>query len=179
LVRTVFRAPESSSADSELSLRLIADANPGLRQIRTDRGLGGRGLSGLALRTLREFQFKAEYAYDYGMPQWLVPIDRLLAALRPERLFLGRHKVSHFRLWYRDALSDYVREVLLDPSTLSLPYVERKGVDAMVSGHLDGHRNYTVEIHKLLTIELVHRLFTRGSADSARRPDDGFGPEPE
>ena len=127
LVRTVFRAPESASADSELCLRLIADANPGLRQIRTDRGLGGRGVSALALRTLREFQFKAEYAYDYGMPQWMVAIDRLLAALRPERLFLGRHKVSHFRLWYRDVLSDYVREVLLDPSTLSLPYVERKG----------------------------------------------------
>ena len=117
----------SASADSELCLRLIADANPGLRQIRTDRGLGGRGVSALALRTLREFQFKAEYAYDYGMPQWMAAIDRLLAALRPERLFLGRHKFSHFRLWYRDVLSDYVREVLLDPSTLSLPYVERKG----------------------------------------------------
>jgi asparagine synthase (glutamine-hydrolysing) len=171
LVRTVFRAPESASADSELCLRLIADANPGLRQIRTDRGLGGRGVSALALRTLREFQFKAEYAFDYGMPQWMVAIDRLLAALRPERLFLGRHKLAHFRLWYRDVLSDYVREVLLDPSTLSLPYVERKGVEEVMSGHLDGRRNYTVEIHKLLTVELVHRLFTRGSADSALRPE--------
>ena len=126
----------------------------------------------MALRTLREFQFKAEYAYDYGMPQWMAAIDRLLTALRPERLFLGRHKFSHFRLWYRDVLSDYVREVLLDPSTLSLPYVERKGVEAVVSGHLDGNRNYTMEIHKLLTIELVHRLFTRGSADSALRRED-------
>jgi asparagine synthase (glutamine-hydrolysing) len=133
----------------------------------------------LALRTLREFQFKAEYAYDYGMPQWMAAIDRRLTALRPERLFLGRHNVSHFRLWYRDVLSDYVREVLLDPSTLSLPCVERKGVEAVVDGHLDGHRNYTVEIHKLLTIELVHRLFTRGSVDSALRPEGGFEPAPD
>jgi asparagine synthase (glutamine-hydrolysing) len=171
LVRTVFRAPQSASADSELCLRLIADANPRLRQIRTDRGLGGRGLSALALRTLREFQFKAEYAYDYGMPHWLVAIDRLLAPLRPEHLFLGRHKFSHFRLWYRDALSDYVRDVLLDPSTLSLPHVERRGVEAVVSGHLGGHRNYTAEIHKLLTVALVHRLFTRGSTEGKAFPE--------
>jgi asparagine synthase (glutamine-hydrolysing) len=179
LVRTVFRAPESASADSELCLRLIAEANPTLRRIPTDRGLGGRGLSALAVRTLREFQFKAEYAYDYGMPQWMAAIDGRLTALRPERLFLGRHKVSHFRLWYRDTLSDYVRQVLLDPSTLSLPYLERKGVEAVVDGHLDGHRNHTVEIHKLLTIELVHRLFTRGSVDSALRPEGGFQPAPD
>jgi asparagine synthase (glutamine-hydrolysing) len=118
---------------------------------------------------LREFQFKAEYAYDYGMPQWMVTIDRLLAALRPERLFLGRHKLFYFRLWYRDVLSDYVREVLLDPSTLSLPYVEPKQVEAVVSGHLDGTRNYTGEIDNLLTVELVHRLFTRASADFGAR----------
>ena len=41
----------------------------------------------------------------------------------------------------------------------------------MVSGHLDGRRNYTVEIHKLLTVELVHRLFTRASADFGARQE--------
>lgn len=165
LVRTVFRAPPSACAGNDICLRLIADAHPGLRQIRTDRGVGGHGVAALASRTFREFQFKAEYAYDYGMPQWMAPLDRFLAPLHPERLFLGRHKFSHFRLWYRDVLSAYVREVLLDPSTLSLPYVERKTVEAVVNGHLSGQRNYTIEIHKLITLELVHRLFTRRSAD--------------
>lgn len=179
LVRTVFRAPESASANSELCLRLIADAHPGLRRIRTDRGLGGRGVPALALRMLREFQFKAEYGYDYGMPQWMVTIDRLLAALRPERLFLGRHKLFHFRLWYRDVLSDYVRDVLLDPSTLSLPYVEPKQVEEVVSGHLDGTRNYTAEIHNLLTVALVHRLFTMASADFGARQDIVSNQEPD
>jgi hypothetical protein len=28
-----------------------------------------------------------------------------------------------------------------------------------VKGHLKGERNYTTEIHKVLTLELVHRLF--------------------
>ena len=29
----------------------------------------------------------------------------------------------------------------------------------MVRGHLKGDRNYTFEIHKVLTLELLHRLF--------------------
>jgi asparagine synthase (glutamine-hydrolysing) len=143
---------------------LIADGNPRLRQVRFDRGAGGRGLSAAALHTLRELQFKAEYAYDYGMPQWLAPIDRVVSSLQPERLFLGRHKFCHFRLWYRDVLSAHVREVLLDPSTLSLPYVDAKTVAAVVADHLAGRRNYTTEIHKLLTVELIHRLFTKAAA---------------
>jgi asparagine synthase (glutamine-hydrolysing) len=103
------------------------------------------------------------------MPQWFARIDRLLSPLRPERLFLGRHKFCHYRIWYRDVLSRHVREVLLDPATLSLPYFEPKTVEAVVNGHLSGRRNYTVAIHKLLTVELIHRLFakTPTSADIA------------
>ncbi len=164
LVGTVFRAPPSAGADDAMCLRLIADGNPRLRHIATDRGIGGHGLSATALHALREFQFKAEYAYDYGMPQWLAPIDRLLSPMNPERAFLGRHKFAHFRLWYRAALSEHVREVLLDPRTLALPYFVPKAVEAVVKGHLSGQRNYTTEIHKLLTVELVHRLFTTAAA---------------
>ena len=106
-----------------------------------------------------EFTFKAEYAYDYGMPQWVSRVDHYLSPLHLERLFLGRHKLLHFRVWYRDSLSDYVRQMLLDPKTLSRPYLERKGVEAVVRGHLGGGLNHTTEIHKLLTLELLHRLF--------------------
>ncbi len=160
-VRTVFRAPQSALAGSDVSLRLIADGNAALREIRTDRGVGGDSgrLSAAASRGLLELLFKAEYAYDYGMPQWVVRIDRLFSRFHPERLFLGRHKCYHFRVWYRDALSGYVREVLLDPRTLSRPYLERNRLEAVVRGHLTGDRNYTTEIHKVLTLELLHRLF--------------------
>ena len=162
LVRTVFRAPASPGTDA--CLRLIDDLDPALRRIPTDLGLGAEGtFSGLS-RALLRLQFRAEYAYDYGMPQWVVPIDRLLSPVRPERLFLGRHKFSHFRLWYRDVLSAYVREVLLDPTTLARPYLVRKTVESVVDDHLNGRRNYTREIHTLLTIELVQRLFGTASA---------------
>jgi asparagine synthase (glutamine-hydrolysing) len=166
VVRTVFRSPQANfpknhgSVDNAVCLRLIADGNPTLGDIRTDRGLAGkkRGLSAPVTRNLLEFTFKAEYAYDYGMPQWLARIDHLLAPFRPERLFLGRHKFAHYRVWYRDALSDYVREMLLDSRTLSRPYLAKNSVEKVVEGHLKGDRNYTTEIHKLLTLELVHRL---------------------
>jgi len=93
------------------------------------------------------------------MPQWVSRIDHRLALLHLERLFLGRHKFTHYRVWYRDALSSYVRQMLLDPRTLSRPYLNRRSVEAIVEGHTKGGRNYTTEIHKLLTLELLQRLF--------------------
>jgi len=163
-VRTVFRAPESTFATNELSLRLIADGNAPLLQIPTDRGVGGRrGILSGGWRQFLELQFKAEYAYDMGMPQWLARTDHVLSPLRIERLFLGRHKVFHFRVWYRDVLARYIQEMLLDPCSLSRPYIERKGLESVVRGHLKGNRNYTTELHKVLTLEIIQRLFLDNS----------------
>ena len=160
-VRTVFRSPASALASNEVSLRLVADGSRALLGVPTDRGLAGnRGpSSGAASRRLLEFQFKAEYAYDMGMPQWLARLDHVFSPFRLERLFLGRHKPFHFRVWYRDALARYIQDMLLDERSLSRPYIERKGLEAVVRGHIKGHCNYTTELHKVLTLELVHRLF--------------------
>jgi len=94
-----------------------------------------------------------------GMPQWIAQLDHLLAPIHLERLWLGRHKVFHFRVWYRDQLAQYVREMLLDRRSLSRPYLVPEALQTIVNGHLRGSRNYTTEIHRLLTLELVHRLF--------------------
>jgi asparagine synthase (glutamine-hydrolysing) len=160
-VRTVFRAPKSDGASDEVRLRLINDGSRSLGEIPTDRGVGGSAgsIASAVSQSLLEFTFKAEYAYDYGMPQWVARIDHALSPFHLERLFLGRHKLLHFRVWYRDALADYVRQILLDSKTLSRPYLERNGLEAMVLGHLKGDRNHTTEIHKVLSLELLHRLF--------------------
>jgi asparagine synthase (glutamine-hydrolysing) len=160
LVRTAFRAPDSTMG-SDILLRMIAEGDAALHEITTDRGLyGNRGhFSAAAHRTIHEFLFKAEYRYDSGMPQWVARIDHLLSPFRLERLFLGWHKFHHFRVWYRDALSGYVREMLLDQRTLSRPYLDPRKLESIVTGHLKGNQNYTAEIHKVLTLELLHRLF--------------------
>ncbi len=161
-VQTAYRAPRSETGiDGDVRSRLIHEGNPVLGQIRTDRGVNsesGRVATAIT-QALFEFTVKAEYAYDYGMPQWLAQIDHWFAFLRLERLFLGRQKFSHYRIWYRDVLSDYVRDILLDSRTLARSYIEPKSLEAVVRGHLKGNRNYTREIHKMLTLELLHRLF--------------------
>jgi asparagine synthase (glutamine-hydrolysing) len=161
IVRINFTAPVSAVGNNAARLRLIADGNLALRHIRTDIGVGGRHevFPGTIIRRYQNFTFKAEYAYDHGMPQSVARIDHSLSPFHLERLFLGRHKYFHFRVWYRDALSEYVKDMLLDPLTLSRPYLNPKAVETVVLNHLRGTHNYTSEIHKLLSVELLHRLF--------------------
>jgi asparagine synthase (glutamine-hydrolysing) len=157
LVRTVYRAPQAAYADSDVCLRLIGDGNPLLRATRTDRGEGTTGALGAVSRGWLEASFKAEYTYNHGMPQWLARLDHVLSPLRLERLFLGRHKYSHFRVWYRDSLSKYVQEILLDSRSLERWFVDRNMVQRIVAKHVSGEGNYTFQIHTLLTLELLHR----------------------
>jgi asparagine synthase (glutamine-hydrolysing) len=156
-VKTVYKSPGSTATNEEGRLRLIREGNPVLAGLRTDRGIGG--LNSAVTRGFLEFLFKAEYAYDCGMPQWVAQIDHLFSPLHLERIWLGRHKIFHFRVWYRDQLANYVREMLLDARSLARPYVEPKMVRTIVDGHIKGNRNYTTEIQRLLTLELTHRLF--------------------
>lgn len=167
LVRTAFCAPTAGITrtdifeDSNDCNRLISEGSAALAKIRTDRGLGGNSgtMSRAMIRGWLEFTFKAEYAYDYGMPAWVAQIDHQLSWLHLERLFLGRHKFNHYRVWYRDSLSEYLRQMLLDSRSLSRPYLNRSRVEAVVRGHLKGNQNFTTELHQLLTLELIHRQF--------------------
>jgi asparagine synthase (glutamine-hydrolysing) len=159
IVRTVFRAPRSEVKE-DVRLRLIRDGSPELANLRTDRGLGSSNrLIAAIQRAYLEFTFKAEYAYDYGMPQWIAKTDRMFAPMHFERLWMGRHKIFHFRWWYRTALANYVKEMLLDSRSLTRPYLQRAGVERVVRSHVSGTGNYTTEIHRLLSLELLHRVF--------------------
>jgi asparagine synthase (glutamine-hydrolysing) len=160
LVGLMFQAPEDVLNSNELSLRLINDGNPELGRIMTDRGLGGNKgyLFSTVLHLYREFLFKADYAFNYGMPQWMARLDHyLLAPLHVERFFLGRHKFYHFRPWFQDELSAYVKEILLDQRSLKRPYLNGNFAKKIVLDHTSGRLNYTTEITKILTIELLQR----------------------
>ncbi len=160
-VRMMFRAPNGGSGSSDVRLRLIQEGNPDLVGIRSDRGVGGeRGpLVRAAARGLLELTFRMEHAYDYALPQWLARTEYLWSPFQIGRAVLGRHRFIHFRIWYREALATYVREMLLGARALARPYLERRGVEAAIRDHLNRRGNYTAEIHKLLTLELIHRLF--------------------
>lgn len=159
LVALAYQAPAEPAGNNAGSLRLIADGDPALSGIATDRGVVLRPvpIANKVRRLCREFMIKAEYAYDYGMPQWLARADRFLAPLHLEKVFLGRHKFYHFRVWYRGELAQYVRDVLLDPRTRARPYLRGRQLEEVVVNHLEGRRNYTQEIHWLLTSELIQR----------------------
>ena len=159
VVKTAYRAPGANAlaANQKARARLIREGNPDLAKFHTDRGSGG--LNSIFTHWYLEFFFKAEYAYDMGMPQWMARIDHMFSSFHLERIWLGRHKPFHFRVWYRDQLRDYVRQVLLDDRTLTRPYISRAGVERVVNGHLRGDENHTDEIHRLLSLELAHRLF--------------------
>lgn len=159
LVALMYRAPLPWGAGPEPALRLVAAGNTQLASIPTDRGvtLDPVPLATRAYAAFQQFTAKAEYAYDYGMPQWVARADHALAPLHLERLFLGRHKFYHFRVWYRDQLAAYVRDVLLDPRSLARPYLDARTVRDMVTRHTAGTANFTSEIHRLLSLELSQR----------------------
>jgi asparagine synthase (glutamine-hydrolysing) len=165
LVALAFQAPHDAVTGVSPILRLIAQGNPALGRIRTDRGMcyPANQITNRARRALEEFLAKAEFAYDYGMPNWLARIDKFLMLFRLERLFLGRQKFCHFRIWYRDRLAPYIREVLLDPRSLSRPYLQKRKLEHMVAHHVGGKGNFTTELHKLLTLELTQRLLLEGA----------------
>ena len=94
-----------------------------------------------------------------GMPQWLAHLDHAFPPFRLERLFRETQDLPFPRLVPRCS-AGYVREMLLEISQAPDQYIERKGVEAVVRGHVQGDiRNYTTELHKVMTLELLHRLF--------------------
>ncbi len=164
LVDLVYRAPDEVRRSKEVSWGLIRNGNPALAAFPTDRA-GAPG-QGSALRLLRrlgpEASFKAEYLFDYGMPDWLARAERAAPGLHPERWFLGRHKFYHFRTWYRHQLSGHLREVLTDPAVLDSGLFDRGCLAEAVAGHTAGRVNRTRELTKALTLALLHHHLLKG-----------------
>jgi asparagine synthase (glutamine-hydrolysing) len=158
LIPLAYQAPPAAR-NAEPALRLIAESKPALGRVATDRAVLLRGIPGLtaARHLCQELTFRAEYAFDYGMPQWLARVEHAFAAFHFEKVVLGRHKFYHFRVWYRDELSTYLREVLLDPRARSRPYLNGAALEEVVMRHTNGRGNYTTELHRLLTLELAQR----------------------
>ncbi|OPY15879.1 MAG: Asparagine synthetase (glutamine-hydrolyzing) 2 [Syntrophus sp. PtaB.Bin138] len=163
IVALVYQAPEETTTTNEIPLRLVADCNHALANILTDRGVGGISNASSTLFSIyREFFFKAEYYYNHGMPQWLTILDSMLAPLQLEKLFLGRNKFHHYRIWFRRELAQYVLDILSDQRAVTRSYLNNGFLEKMLMEHMRGDHNYTNEINVILTLELLHRLLIDG-----------------
>jgi len=160
LVALMYQAPPRLRTTSETMLRLISEMSPSLSRIETDMGYGGNGpsLAAHLRRVHRYLLFKAEWYYNAGMPHWLTRLDHNALARGLEGLFLGSHKIEHYRLWFRDQLFDYVQSKLEDNSTATRAYLDRRTYRELVTSHRTGIGNYLNEINRLVTLELIQRL---------------------
>ena len=57
----------------------------------------------------------------------------------------------------RDELSQWLKEMLLDSDARSRPYLGANSLEKMLKAHINGHRNYAFEIHKILTLEFIQK----------------------
>lgn len=160
IVALAFQASRNQLLNTNFSWRLIKDGNIELSKIATDFGYSYRSfpIIGKLLSLYQNFTFRAEYAFGYGMPQWLAQVNFFLNRFRFENIFMGRHKFYHFRPWYRDVLSGYIKDILLDPLSLKRPYIKKEVLVSILNSHFKGHQNHTTEITQLLTLELIQRL---------------------
>ncbi len=159
LVPLAYRMPSDLLVNKQIAYRYTTDTQPLFVGAPTDRGQIRlpKFLPAKFIEFAMELRPRAEYYFDYGMPQWLARLERACSSLHLEKLFLGQQKYYHFRIWYRTKLSKFIQDVLLDPRTLSRPYLKRKAVERIVRAHVTGRGNYTTEIHKLLTTEIIQR----------------------
>jgi asparagine synthase (glutamine-hydrolysing) len=162
LAELAYRGPRSYAAGARLSIDVIRRGRPELLKIPSDFGFLGSGnrLVRAARRGTYLALFKGEYWSSHGMPQWLAAAVRAVPALSPEKLFLGRHKYQHFRKWLTADLAPFLKDFAAAAGDLPA-FFDRTAVRAMIDDHIEGRRNYLLEIDKALTITLVRKLFFR------------------
>jgi asparagine synthase (glutamine-hydrolysing) len=165
IVSLMYQATDDFRRKNDAVLRFIADTNPTLAAIETDMGyVGHRSHTTSSWRSFyRYLLFKAEWYYNAGMPVWFSRFDRNPVMRSLEPLFLGSHKIEHYRRWFSDRLFDYTQSVLTDNTSATRPYLDSRGYRDLVQNHESGIGNNMNEITRLITLELVQRLLIKGS----------------
>ena len=176
LVALAYQAPAEMAFSPAPLLQLIAAGSSELSSVKTDRALRYEGIPALGriAKAWQELTAKAEYAYDYGMPQWLAKIDHLFAHLHLEKLFLGRHKFYHFRIWYPDRVEATSKQAYLPARAILLSW--RGAPNRIVATVIcRGRSNRTLMLHKMLTLQLIESLLVR--QNEPRHPVWLFDPD--
>jgi asparagine synthase (glutamine-hydrolysing) len=85
-------------------------------------------------------------------------IDHLLSPFHLERIISGYAEFRRYRVWFRDQLSDFLRETLLNRRVYNRPYWNKNFLIQVVNDHLRGRGTYLREIRKILQVEMLHRV---------------------
>ncbi|WP_435550564.1 hypothetical protein [Desulfobacterium sp. N47] len=165
-LNVMYRAPKNiGNFGTEFELNLIAKSKPELMAIPTTGSYGGnypwliaKGVKTALKMMLILDKIHTREQLPYGMTHIVGRLDYLLSPLHLDRLVMGFAEFRRYRTWFRDQLSGYLQEILLDDRTLSRPYWNRQQVSRVVKDHINGRGTYLREIRKALQIELIHRV---------------------
>ena len=160
LARLLYQAPGGHDGLTLASL-VIARYRPELMTIPTDRGYLGNGttLEKTFRRACRELLFKAEYMTGNGAPDWCTKLMKFFPFSSLEEAMRGRHKFSHIRKWIRDHMAEYIQDSLQGARNSCLQTVYNcEKIHELVNDHLDGTRNCTAEIDKILILLATREL---------------------
>ena len=167
LIDMMYRAPVNLDPNFGYSfeLGLIRRMKPELLNIITTGTYGGKYPWPIpsVIKNWIKFTYKLDKVHmreeiPFGMTHVVGKIDSLLSPLHLDKLVMGLADFRRYRVWFRDQLSGYVREMLLDNKTLDRPYWNKKYLKKFVEDHINGRGTYLREIRKTLHVELIHRI---------------------
>jgi len=162
LVEFLLQVPHDYFVNSDLQKYIITKNSPQLAKIPSDKGqyiAESTALEKLNQRIVY-LLMKMDKVYNWhAMPHMLARLEPLWGRSWLQNIVLGHNQFINYRIWLKNELQDFAKEILLDESTLSRPYFDRKFLTKMVLNHFNGKTNYTNEIGAILSFEIWHRLF--------------------
>jgi asparagine synthase (glutamine-hydrolysing) len=178
LVALAYQAPARLRQSSLPAWQLIEANSPSLGKIPTDRRPPPdcSGLTAILRRFLSEATFKLDYLNNEGWPNWLSPLDPVFTRMTSRLKIVGLHKYLHYRNWFRRQLADYLKNAIGDARSQHLLFWNRDFLGRMVNEHINGHKNYTLEINAVITLEAVERLLIKGFSSERHDRLDRAGP---
>jgi len=173
IVALAYRAPEGLRASPLPAWRLVKANSTLLSKIPTDRGQSRADFRPAATfrRVLSEATFKLDYLNNEGWPHWLAPFDPIFTRVTSSLKIVGLHKYLHYRSWFRHELAKYIKGAVSDARARQAPFWNPGFLEEMADDHIDGRKNYVLEINAVLTLEAVERLLLR-DVRGARRGSD-------
>jgi asparagine synthase (glutamine-hydrolysing) len=166
IVALAYQAPEHLRNSPLPAWSLVKANRTALSRLPTDRRPppDGRFLGSFLRRLFAEATFKLDYLNNEGWPNWLSPFDPIFARVTSNLKIHGLHKYLHYRRWYQLQLADYVQNVISDARNQQGQFWNCDFLRRMASDHIKGHKNYTLEINAVLTLEAVERLLLRDAS---------------